>query len=62
MEIFDRNKYKFSNVPSLVEVSDEINKARANEIDSIEKELYSYRILIQDLRRFIKKLNSRVIL
>ena len=49
MEIFDRNKYKFSNVPSLVEVSDEINKARANEIDSIEKELYSYRILIQDL-------------
>lgn len=49
MEKFDRGKYKFSNMPSLVEVSDEINRIRANEIASIEKELYSYRILIQDL-------------
>lgn len=49
MEIFDRSKYKFSNVPSLVEVSDEINRVRANEIALMEKELYSYRIFIQDL-------------
>lgn len=49
MEIFNRSKYKFSNVPSLVEVSDEINRVRANEIALMEKELYSYRIFIQDL-------------
>lgn len=49
MEIFNRSKYKFSNVPNLVEVSDEINRVRANEIALMEKELYSYRILIQDL-------------
>lgn len=49
MEIFDRNKYKFSSIPSLVEISDEVNKARAEQISLMEKELYSYKILIQDL-------------
>ena len=49
MEIFDRNKYKFSDIPSLVEISDEVNKARAEQISLMEKELYSYKVLIQDL-------------
>lgn len=49
MEIFDRNKYRFSDIPSLVEISDEVNKARAEQISLIEKELYSYKVLIQDL-------------
>lgn len=49
MEIFDRNKYKFSDIPSLVEISDEVNKAREEQISLMEKELYSYKVLIQDL-------------
>ncbi len=49
MEIFDRNKYKFSDIPSLVEISDEVNKARGEQISLMEKELYSYKVLIQDL-------------
>ncbi|MDQ0149949.1 hypothetical protein ACFO6R_07410 [Eubacterium multiforme] len=49
MEIFDRNKYRFSSQPNLVEISEEVNKLRAEQISSLEEELYSYKVLFKDL-------------
>ena len=49
LKIFDRNKYRFSSQPNLVEISEEVNKLRAEQISSLEEELYSYKVLFKDL-------------
>ena len=32
MEVFNRNKYRFSNLPSLFEITEEANKIRGQQI------------------------------
>ncbi|WP_024614907.1 anti-sigma factor domain-containing protein [Clostridium sp. Ade.TY] len=58
MDIFDKNKYKFSTTPNLVEISNNVNELRKEEILKFEEELFSYNILIKDLFTYVPSENE----
>lgn len=58
MDIFDKNKYKFSTTPNLVEISNNVNEHRKEEILKFEEELFSYNILIKDLFTYVPSENE----
>lgn len=49
MGVFKRNKYVFSTASVMVEVGDEINKTREQQIALMLDELYSYGVFLKDL-------------
>jgi len=49
MEEFERNKYVFSSMPSMVDVSEVAVKSREKQISLMMKELFLYKVLIKDL-------------
>lgn len=57
MEVFNRNKYRFSNLPSLFEITEEANRIRGEQISLMIKELYLYKVILKDL--FIIEPNSK---
>lgn len=49
MDSFNKNKYKFSNSPTMVDVSEETIIKRTEQIEAMSKELFLYKVLIKDL-------------
>ena len=49
MELFDRNKYIFSEITAMVDVSERAIKVREKQISLLLKELFLYKVLIKDL-------------
>lgn len=49
MEQFERDKYIFSEIPGIVDVSDRANNLREKQISLMVKELFLYKVLVKDL-------------
>ena len=49
MDNLDRNKYIFSNAPSFIDVSEEVQIKRKEQISLILKEMFLYKVLLKDL-------------
>lgn len=49
MDNVERNKYVFSNAPSVIEVSEEVQAKREEQISFILKEMFLYKVLLKDL-------------
>lgn len=49
MDNVERNKYKFSNAPAVVDISEEAQVKREEQISFILKELFLYNVLLKDL-------------
>lgn len=56
---FDRKKYIFTSIPSMLLIGDEAENNRSNQISSFLKELYEYEILLKDLVNFSLKEEER---
>lgn len=59
MDTFHRNKYKFSTTPNLVEISNNANEIRKEQILKLEEELFTYGVLIKDLFAYVPSKNER---
>ena len=49
MEEFERSKYVFSEMPTMVDISEKAIKSREKQISLMLKELFLYKVIIKDL-------------